>query len=470
MLREASARGGVRLNLLRCSSLFLFKVLNGFWDLQYNQFRGSNLLFFKVIGGFWDLQLNLLRCSSILLFKAAKEVSRQYGYGAPGPPCCSVLGEGLEESERGRGIERGPVVQFVHLGARVHHHQLVLGEVGCCCRQTTSNYIIKAYKDNGVKLKSAQIHFHSEPVRIRDACSAEAVSHPAHWLQWDAPRLSRFLDPHMQLESTEFRCDGTRGTFTCRYLTLTCVSPASRKEGENPLATFEVKAPRFRYRIAGNNFIIPVILRATVRPVLGFDWTLQAAWRDVGMACTRRTKTLVSTCVILSGMTNIVCLLYVGWVTNYIANIYIKVPMPLPERKLEGDKRGDTLRIIERLDRLENVVNQHIQGAVGCCEAPGEHLGVQSLQGHLDIHTMGRAGVQPHTQVQHNATSVSYFCSESSSLWSESALGGPFTACRIVFVSTQENLEELPELLTQTILITVSENRAPGEKRLMSDE
>lgn len=61
-------------------------------------------------------------------------------------------------------------------------------------------------------------------------------------------------------------------------------------------------------------------------------------------------------------MTNIVCLLYVGWVTNYIANIYIKVPMPLPERKLEGDKRGDTLRIMERLDRLENVVNQHIQG------------------------------------------------------------------------------------------------------------
>uniref|UniRef100_A0A3B4YCE6 Polypeptide N-acetylgalactosaminyltransferase n=1 Tax=Seriola lalandi dorsalis TaxID=1841481 RepID=A0A3B4YCE6_SERLL len=83
------------------------------------------------------------------------------------------------------------------------------------------------------------------------------------------------------------------------------------------------------------------------------------------MACTRRTKTLVSTCVILSGMTNIVCLLYVGWVTNYIANIYIKVPMPLPERKLEGDKRGDTLRIMQRLDRLENVVNQHIQETPG---------------------------------------------------------------------------------------------------------
>ncbi|TWW68039.1 Polypeptide N-acetylgalactosaminyltransferase 18 [Takifugu flavidus] len=83
------------------------------------------------------------------------------------------------------------------------------------------------------------------------------------------------------------------------------------------------------------------------------------------MACTRKTKTLVSTCVILSGMTNIVCLLYVGWVTNYIANIYIKVPMPVAERKLEGDKRGDTVRIMERLDRLENVVNQHIQGAFG---------------------------------------------------------------------------------------------------------
>ncbi|XP_071371916.1 polypeptide N-acetylgalactosaminyltransferase 18 isoform X2 [Centroberyx affinis] len=83
------------------------------------------------------------------------------------------------------------------------------------------------------------------------------------------------------------------------------------------------------------------------------------------MACTRRTKTLVSTCVILSGMTNIVCLLYVGWVTNYIANVYIKVPMPIAEKKLEGDKRGDTVRIMERLDRLENVVNQHIQETPG---------------------------------------------------------------------------------------------------------
>eukprot|EP00064_Thunnus_orientalis_P002701 superscaffoldBa00000206_g2708 len=156
-----------------------------------------------------------------------------------------------------------------------------------------------------------------------DQCAAqrgrvqeEAVSphHHSHWLQQDAPRLSRFLDPHMQLELTEV-CDGAKeGTFTCEC-----------------------------------------------RPVVRFNGKLQAVWRDVGMACTRRTKTLVSTCVILSGMTNIVCLLYVGWVTNYIANIYIKVPMPLPERKLEGDKKGDTLRIMERLDRLENVVNQHIQ-------------------------------------------------------------------------------------------------------------
>lgn len=80
------------------------------------------------------------------------------------------------------------------------------------------------------------------------------------------------------------------------------------------------------------------------------------------MACTRRTKTLVSTCVILSGATNIVCLLYVGWVTNYIANVYVKVPVPVPGKKLDSDKKGETLRIIERLDRLENVVNQHIQG------------------------------------------------------------------------------------------------------------
>lgn len=79
------------------------------------------------------------------------------------------------------------------------------------------------------------------------------------------------------------------------------------------------------------------------------------------MVCTRKTKTLVSTCVILSGMTNIICLLYVGWVTNYIATVYVKVQEPISEKKLEEDK-GDTLRIIERLDHLENVIKQHIQG------------------------------------------------------------------------------------------------------------
>uniref|UniRef100_A0AAZ3NTV3 Polypeptide N-acetylgalactosaminyltransferase n=1 Tax=Oncorhynchus tshawytscha TaxID=74940 RepID=A0AAZ3NTV3_ONCTS len=79
------------------------------------------------------------------------------------------------------------------------------------------------------------------------------------------------------------------------------------------------------------------------------------------MVCSRRTKTLVSTCVILSGMTNIVCLLYVGWITNYVANVNTKVPEPELERKFEDDNKGETLKIIERLDRLENVVNQHIQ-------------------------------------------------------------------------------------------------------------
>lgn len=79
------------------------------------------------------------------------------------------------------------------------------------------------------------------------------------------------------------------------------------------------------------------------------------------MVCTRKTKTLVSTCVILSGMTNIVCLLYVGWVTNYIASVYVKVQEPISEKKLEEGKE-DTLRIIERLDHLENVIKQHIQG------------------------------------------------------------------------------------------------------------
>ncbi|XP_058161713.1 polypeptide N-acetylgalactosaminyltransferase 18 isoform X2 [Dasypus novemcinctus] len=80
------------------------------------------------------------------------------------------------------------------------------------------------------------------------------------------------------------------------------------------------------------------------------------------MVCTRKTKTLVSTCVILSGMTNIICLLYVGWVTNYIASVYVRGQEPAPEKKLEEDK-GDTLKIIERLDHLENVIKQHIQEA-----------------------------------------------------------------------------------------------------------
>lgn len=87
------------------------------------------------------------------------------------------------------------------------------------------------------------------------------------------------------------------------------------------------------------------------------------------MVCTRKTKTLVSTCVILSGMTNIICLLYVGWVTNYIATVYVKVQEPLAEKKLEEDK-GDTLRIIERLDHLENVIKQHIQGTAARVPPP----------------------------------------------------------------------------------------------------
>ncbi|XP_062245023.1 polypeptide N-acetylgalactosaminyltransferase 18-like [Platichthys flesus] len=83
------------------------------------------------------------------------------------------------------------------------------------------------------------------------------------------------------------------------------------------------------------------------------------------MLCSRRTKTLVSTCVILSGMTNIVCLLYVGWITNYVATGGHKVAESgggdEAQRKLEEDGKGETLRIMERLDRLESVVNEHIK-------------------------------------------------------------------------------------------------------------
>lgn len=75
---------------------------------------------------------------------------------------------------------------------------------------------------------------------------------------------------------------------------------------------------------------------------------------------------MVSTCVILSGMTNIVCLLYVGWITNYVTTGGPKVAEGGgggdAGRKLEEDGRGETLRIVERLDRLESVVNEHIRG------------------------------------------------------------------------------------------------------------
>ena len=72
----------------------------------------------------------------------------------------------------------------------------------------------------------------------------------------------------------------------------------------------------------------------------------------------------MSTCVILSGMTNIVCLLYVGWITNYVANVQSpRVPESGDtERKFEEDSKGETLKIIERLERLESVVNEHIKG------------------------------------------------------------------------------------------------------------
>ncbi|KAJ4938233.1 hypothetical protein JOQ06_002858 [Pogonophryne albipinna] len=61
-------------------------------------------------------------------------------------------------------------------------------------------------------------------------------------------------------------------------------------------------------------------------------------------------------------MTNIVCLLYVGWITNYVANGGAKVPESRGGgRKLEEDNKGETLRIMERLDRLESVVNEHIK-------------------------------------------------------------------------------------------------------------
>ena len=107
------------------------------------------------------------------------------------------------------------------------------------------------------------------------------------------------------------------------------------------------------------------------------------------MLCSRRTKTLVSTCVILSGMTNIVCLLYVGWITNYVANVSPKVAENSElERKLEDDSRGETLKIIERLDRLESVVNEHIKGKRRRSAAMGAMSGAKDVGSIFFIHNI----------------------------------------------------------------------------------
>lgn len=82
--------------------------------------------------------------------------------------------------------------------------------------------------------------------------------------------------------------------------------------------------------------------------------------------------------MILSGMTNIVCLLYVGWITNYVANGGPKVAESgggggagggEADRKLEEESKGESLRIMERLDRLESVVNEHIKGQLAFSDA-----------------------------------------------------------------------------------------------------
>lgn len=77
------------------------------------------------------------------------------------------------------------------------------------------------------------------------------------------------------------------------------------------------------------------------------------------MVCIRKIKILVFICVILSGMINIICLFYVGWVINYIVSVYVWGQELVFDKKLEEDK-GDILKIIEWLDYLENVIKQYI--------------------------------------------------------------------------------------------------------------
>ncbi|XP_051884813.1 polypeptide N-acetylgalactosaminyltransferase 18-like [Pristis pectinata] len=69
----------------------------------------------------------------------------------------------------------------------------------------------------------------------------------------------------------------------------------------------------------------------------------------------RKGGSLLGSCVILGALTNLLCLLYVAWVTTYL-----KVQPPMAEQPL-GQEGSESRRLQDRLERLEVLVRQHLE-------------------------------------------------------------------------------------------------------------
>lgn len=97
------------------------------------------------------------------------------------------------------------------------------------------------------------------------------------------------------------------------------------------------------------------------------------------MVCTRKNKPLMFTCVILSRMSKIPCLLYVGWMTNYMTGLYV----PPISTKLEPEDKGAILSIIDRLEHLDSVINQYIQGTTPNSAPHQEYMVITVCTSHV---------------------------------------------------------------------------------------
>ncbi|KAG7274444.1 hypothetical protein CRUP_033600 [Coryphaenoides rupestris] len=160
-------------------------------------------------------------------------------------------------------------------------------------------------------------------------------------------------------------------------------------------------------------------------------------------------------------MTNIVCLLYVGWVTNYMASIWTAAAAAASGTSgaaAGGDQRGggggggDTLRIMERLERLESVVNQHIQ------ETPGRGDEGQPDSSFSDSSLFAHWGQELSPESRRTALKLFQYYGYNSYL--SDRLTPSHLLKEIILVDDNSNNEELKEKLQDFVLET--NRRRPG--------